>query len=154
MDVIRYGCWILFFYTCCIYMWMADFPPPLLLCSELNSFTSKLQSCSHKSIRSERYLEERCSPLTSPMCSYIVINPSTLSSLFCWKRGTNAPFFHLNFRSFAKVILCKQLSLLIKVRLSVLIINFYIQKSQGFKTLSSKLFISQKDDWIHSTGHF
>lgn len=79
-------------------MWMADFPPPLLLLSELNSFTSKLQSCSHKSIRSGRYLEERCSPLTPPLCPYIVINPSTLSSLFFLKKRDKYFIFSLKFQ--------------------------------------------------------
>lgn len=55
---------------------------PLLLLSELNLFTSKLQSCSHKSVGSERYFEERCSPLTPPICPYIVITPSPLFYIF------------------------------------------------------------------------
>lgn len=61
-----------------------------------------------------------------PLHCYQSLN--TLFSFLLEKKDKHSIFFHLNFRSFAKVILCKQLSLLIKVRLSVLVINFYIRK--------------------------
>lgn len=49
-------------------------------------------------------------------------------SFFFFSEGMNTLFFHLNFRSFTKVIVYNQLSLFIKVRLSVFVINFYTHK--------------------------